>query len=151
VNAKQFKSKVTTSGARSWIEIPFDPDEAWGEKERHYVRGTVAGHRIRGVLQPRGLGFILPLGPAWRRDNAVPDDEAVEVTLSPDGPQSEALAADIVSALEASPKARALFESVAPFYRKNFIRWIEQAKRSETREARIRETVRLLEAGKIQR
>jgi hypothetical protein len=39
--------------------------------------------------------------------------------------------------------------SVAPFYRKNFLRWIDQAKRSETRAARIAEMVKMLEGGKL--
>jgi hypothetical protein len=53
------------------VALPFDPDETWGAAQRHYVAGEVGGHRFRGVLEPTGLGFILPLGPAWRRDNGV--------------------------------------------------------------------------------
>ena len=69
--------------------------------------------------------------------------------LQPDGPQSEALAADITEALNAAPEAETFFHSVAPFYRKNFLRWIDQAKRPETRAARIAEMVKMLEAGKL--
>jgi uncharacterized protein YdeI (YjbR/CyaY-like superfamily) len=71
--------------------------------------------------------------------------------LEPDGPQSEGLAADITTALEASPEAETFFQSVAPFYRKNFLRWIDQAKRPETRAARIAEMVTMLEVGKLRR
>ena len=146
---RRFRSSVTKTGAKAAIDIPFDPAEVCGPQDRYYVAGAIAGRRIRGVLHPTGLGFVLPLGPAWRRDNPLPDDEPVEVVLGPDGPQSDALAADIVDALEDSPAARTFFQSIAPFYRKNFIRWIEEAKRAETRQARVKEMVRMLEAGQL--
>ncbi len=72
--------------------------------------------------------------------------ETIDVMLDPDGPQSEALAADISQALNASPEAETFFQCVAPFYRKNFLRWIDQARRPETRAARNAEMVTMLEA-----
>ena len=45
------------------------------------------------------------------------------------GHQVETISPDIAAALVAEPQARAFFESVAPFYRNNYIRWIESAKR----------------------
>jgi uncharacterized protein YdeI (YjbR/CyaY-like superfamily) len=67
------------------------------------------------------------------------------------GPQVASLAGDIAAALEAEPDARRFFESLATFYRKGYIRWIEQAKRPETRDRRIAETVAALKAGKRER
>ena len=150
VSAQRFTATIVRSGSKAYIEIPFDPGEAWGEKARHYVQGTVGGYRIRGVLSSAGTP-TLSLGPAWRRDRPLPDDGPVEVVLMPDGPQAEEIADDITAALDASPAARTFFQSVAPFYRKNFLRWIEEAKRPETRTARINEMVRLLEAGQMSR
>jgi uncharacterized protein YdeI (YjbR/CyaY-like superfamily) len=40
---------------------------------------------------------------------------------------------------------------LATFYRNNYIRWIESAKRPETRRGRIAEMVDLLKAGTKQR
>jgi hypothetical protein len=39
----------------------------------------------------------------------------------------------------------------SPLYRNGYLRWIEGAKRPETRSARIAETLGLLKAGKKQR
>ena len=61
------------------------------------------------------------------------------------------LAPDLLAALEGEPEARRFFESLATFYRKNFIRWIEQAKRPKTRANRIAETIATLQAGKRER
>ena len=149
MSAKRFESTVVRRKAKAYVPIPFDPNDAWGEKDRHYVRGTVGGCVLRGLLRLEDDGYALPLGPAWLRDNVLPTSPTIDVVLEPDGPQTEALAADITQALDASPEAQIFFQSVAPFYRKNFLRWIDQAKRPETRAARIAEMVTMLEAGKL--
>lgn len=133
------------------MALPFNPNEVWGEKAQHHITGLVNGHKIRGPLRVEGDGTILPLGEAWRRDNGLEEGEEVEVELGPEGPQSESLSADIAEALEAEPQAKAFFEGLATFYRSNYIKWIESAKRPETRRARIVEMIELLKAGKKQK
>ena len=95
------------------------------------------GCRILGKLESDGTAFFLSIGPAWRRDNGLEAGAKVIVELQPEGPQSANLSADITAALDAAPDAQAYFDSLASFYRNNFIRWIESAKRPETRKARI--------------
>lgn len=148
---KRFRATISRAGGKTLIPVPFDPDEAWGRKERHYVDGEVDGHRVRGLLIVNGTFVALPVGAAWLRDTQVALGTPVRVVLWPDGPQVELLAEEIAGALAAAPAAKAFFESVAPFYRKNFLRWIDEAKRPETRQARIGEMVSLLAVGKKQR
>jgi uncharacterized protein YdeI (YjbR/CyaY-like superfamily) len=93
----------------------------------------------------------LPLGAAWRRGSGVEAGTEVEVVLMPEGPQADALPADVLAALEAEPQAKAFFEALATFYRNGYMRWIEGAKRAETRSARIAELLVLLKQGKKQR
>ncbi len=73
------------------------------------------------------------------------------MVLTPEGLQADTLASDIVAALESEPEARTFFESLATFYRNGYVRWIESAKRPQTRSARITELLSLLKAGKKQR
>lgn len=75
----------------------------------------------------------------------------VDVVLSPEGTQSENMSADVIRALDAEPQAKAFFESLATFYRNTFIKWIESAKKHETRAARINEMIELLKTGKKQK
>lgn len=58
------------------------------------------------------------------------------------------LPAYIAKALKANPKAWKFFQQLAPTYRRYFVGWIHTAKRPETREKRIRESIGLLAAGK---
>lgn len=151
MSIQHFTATVATSGTRTLIEIPFDPNEVWGVKQRHYVRGSIDGHTIRGSLGSDGTRYFLPLGAVWRRDNGIEAGMTVEVFLTPEGPQASTMASDIVAALDSDPQARTFFESLATFYRNNYMRWIESAKRPETRSARIAEMVRLLKTGIKQR
>ena len=54
----------------------------------------------------------------------------------------------IAKALRTNPKAWEFFQALARTYRRNFVVWIHTAKRPETRERRIRESIALLAVGK---
>ena len=55
---------------------------------------------------------------------------------------------EFTKALDKNKKAKENFEKLAPSYRKHYIGWIKTAKRDETKERRIRESVILLAKGK---
>ena len=151
MNRQRFTTIIEKSGTRTIIAIPFNPNEVWGVKGRHYISGSVNGCAIRGPLGSDGTRYFIPLGEAWRRDNGLDAGARVDVELLPEGPQMETLAADITAALNQAPEAKAFFEALATFYRKGYIDWIEGAKRPETRAARIDEMMKLLAAGKKQK
>ena len=54
----------------------------------------------------------------------------------------------IAKAVKANAKAWKFFRELAPTYRRNFVVWIHTAKRPDTREKRLRESLALLAAGK---
>jgi uncharacterized protein YdeI (YjbR/CyaY-like superfamily) len=58
------------------------------------------------------------------------------------------LPAYIARALKANKRAWSFFQALAPTYRRHFVGWIHTARRPETREKRIRESIALLAAGK---
>lgn len=149
---QRFKTIITKAGSRTYIALPFNPNEVWGVKQRHHITGSVNGCGVRGSLGSDGSQYFLPLGAAWRRDNGVEAGIEVEVVLKPEGPQADALAPDLLAALDSEPEAKAFFESLATFYRKGYLRWIDgAARRPEIRRARVAEMLDLLKAGKKQR
>ena len=141
MESQKFTATLSVRGNSVAVPIPFDPNEVWGTRDRHDVSGTINECRIRGALQPDRDGYVLMLGPSWRRDNGLALDEEVRVELAPEGPQMDNMPADFADALAANPEAKAFFESIAPFYRKNYLRWIEDARRPETRTRRIGEAM----------
>ena len=133
------------------VRIPFDPVDAWGAKDRHYVTGTIGGYGVRGSLATMSGDPYLLLGPAWCRDPRVGAGASVAVSLVPEGPQLGTLAPDLRAALAADPKVRRFFESLATFYRNDYVDWVEAAKRPETRVKRIAESVEALRAERHRR
>jgi hypothetical protein len=151
--AQRFSARVAP-GPRGHvlIAVPFDPDQAWGAKADHPVGGTVNGRRVRGRITRDGSGWVFTLPPMWMRDAAVAADGDVIIELTPEGPQRADLADDVATALAANPAAAAFFDTLAQFYRKAYLRWIDATtRRPELRAARIAEVVDLLAAGIKQR
>jgi len=54
---------------------------------------------------------------------------------------------DLAGALAKSEKARATWDSLAPSHRKEYVGWIEDAKRAETRAKRIDKAIEMMAAG----
>jgi hypothetical protein len=156
MRARQFNAHVATDSAgRAVIVIPFDPDEAWGAKAFHPVGGRIeplagadCNRGLRGRVTPDGGGWVFALNPTWMLAAGVGVGDEVIAELWPEGPQRADLADDIAAALDANPAAAAFFDTLAQFYRKGYLRWIDATKRRpEVRAERIAEVVDLLAAG----
>jgi uncharacterized protein YdeI (YjbR/CyaY-like superfamily) len=63
-------------------------------------------------------------------------------------PSIPELPAYIAKAIKAEPEAWSFFQKLPRRERRNFVAWIHTAKRPETRERRIRESIALLAAGR---
>ncbi|MFN2385268.1 MAG: YdeI family protein [Thermoanaerobaculia bacterium] len=55
----------------------------------------------------------------------------------------------ITRALAQRTKAWNNFRALAPGYRRNYVRWMTEAKKAETREKRLREAIRRLERNRV--
>ena len=86
--------------------------------------------KAAGLLTPTGLAAA-PTDNTYARRPVVPD-----------------LPAYIAKALKANPKAWKFFQELAPTHRRQFVVWIHLAKRPETRDKHIRESIDLLGARK---
>lgn len=53
----------------------------------------------------------------------------------------------VAAELARHPKAQALFDSLPPSYRRDYLRWITEAKQEATRLRRLEEAIRRLESG----
>jgi Bacteriocin-protection, YdeI or OmpD-Associated/Domain of unknown function (DUF1905) len=149
MQSQEFAAVVASAGrGKLLVPVPFDPNQVWGPKQRHHVAGTVNGVRVRAVVEPAGDGFAFTLGRTSPAGCGVAAGDEVTVEIAPEGPQRDDLAEDVAAALAANPEAGAFFDSLAQFYRRGYLRWIDATKRRpEQRAERIAEMVRLLESG----
>jgi uncharacterized protein YdeI (YjbR/CyaY-like superfamily) len=54
----------------------------------------------------------------------------------------------LADALAADTEAKAAFEALALTHKKEFARWVDEAKRAETRQSRVERTVQMLREGR---
>jgi len=145
---KTFEAKLTGEGPGSaWtkIEIPFDVVEAFGARGRVSIRGTMNGAPFRNSLFPNGDGthHMMVNKELQRAANAKAGD-TVRVTLEPDdAPRTIEVPDDFRKAL-AKAKCAPAFEKLAPSKKKLIVDAIVQAKKAETRAARIEKALAAL-------
>jgi Bacteriocin-protection, YdeI or OmpD-Associated len=143
---------VAAGRGKLLVPVPFNPDQVWGARQKHHIAGTVNGIRVRAVLEPAGEGFGFTLGPTSPAGCGVAVGDEVAVEIAPEGPQRDDLAEDVAAALAANPDAGAFFDSLAQYYRRAYLRWIDATKRRpEQRAERIAEMVKLLSSGTKER
>jgi bacteriocin resistance YdeI/OmpD-like protein/uncharacterized protein DUF1905 len=153
MRTRRFVARVAAGPrGRGVVAVPFGPDGAWGAKPEHHVGGTANGQPVRGMIVPDAGGWVFVLSAMWMRDTGAAIGDEVTFELAPEGPLRADLAADVAAAIEANPAAAAFFDTLAQFYRKAYLRWIDATtRRPEVRAARIAEVVDLLAAGVKQR
>jgi hypothetical protein len=154
VEPRQFTTTLADNGrGGAFLAVPFDPDQVWAVKRRHHVTGTVNGCRVRGVIETGDGPAGFTVGATWLRGfRGVAIGDTVTVVIAPEGPQREDLDDDVAAALDGNPEAGAFFDSLAQFYRRAYLKWVDGAKRRpEVRAERIAELVRLLTSGVKQR
>ena len=54
---------------------------------------------------------------------------------------------DLKAALQANPQAGLIFEKLSHSHQKQYVEWIESAKKADTRQTRINKTIQMLPEG----
>ena len=153
VQRMRFTATIATGPRQTLrVPVPFDPDQVWSPKPTHAVNGTVNATFVRSRLERDAVGWLMPISRMWARDCAMRAGLEVDVDIAPEGAQRAELAPDVAEALNANEKAAAFFDTLAQFYTKAYLKWIDSTKRRpDLRAERIDEVVRLLEQGVKQR
>jgi hypothetical protein len=123
-----------------------------GGKKTPPVRVTVNGNTFDGRIGRMGGETLLGFNKAVRAACGVEagDEVDVEVVLA-EGPPAIDVPEDLAAALARDDAARTAFDGLAPSHRKEFARWVGEAKRPETRERRVAETLTMLREGRTRR
>jgi hypothetical protein len=145
----RFRATVELGGkTATGIEVPEDVVAALGSGNRPPVTVTVGGHSYRTTVARMGGRFLVPLSAENRTAAGVAAGDQVEVDIELDsGPREVALPGDLAAALAGDDTARANFDGLSFTHRKEWVRWIEEAKRPETRATRLAKTVESLHAA----
>lgn len=123
------------------IEVPAAIVETLGQGKRAKVVVALKGYSYRSTIAVMGGKFMLPLAKEHRTKAGIADGDTVEVTLTPDDtPREVEVPKDFAAAMKKAGATKA-FDALAYTYRKEHVRAVEEAKKPETRLARIEKIV----------
>lgn len=135
-----------TGKTATMFRIPFDLEETFG-RARPPVKVTIRGHTWRttpGVYG--GVGYVV-VNRAVKAATGVdaPDRVAVVMELDKE-PRRVRIPTDLARALADDADAKAAFAGLSFTHRREYVEWVKEAKRPETRRRRIEQTVERVRA-----
>ena len=141
----RFTATLDRRGTGALVEVPFDVRIAFGQA-RPPVRATVNGHTFRSTIAVYGGRYYLGFNRGVRAAAAAGIGDVLTIDLERDEQERTVdLPADLAAALD--PKARAAFDGLSVTHRREYVRWLEDAKREQTRKQRITRAVEMLRDG----
>ena len=109
---------------------PRKRNSKWSDWNKKRVKKLIAG----GILAPAGLKSI----------------KNVDLTIETKSQQKELeVPAYIIEGLATSNRAFEFFSNLSPSRKRMFVQWIESAKKEETRQRRLLETIRLCSENRL--
>jgi hypothetical protein len=149
VAAKRFTVELErVQKTATMFRVPFDLKEAFGQA-RPPVKVTIRGYTWRttpGVYD--GVGHVV-VNRAAKAATGVDAPDRVRVTMELDAePRTVRLPADLRAALRDDPEAEGAFAKLSYTHRREYVEWIAEAKRPETRAQRITSTIERARTGR---
>jgi len=146
----RFHTRVLLEGkTATGIQVPDDVIAGLGGGKRPAVLITINGYSYRTTAMFMGGRFMVPLAAEHRTGAGVSGGEEVDVDIELDTAVREVVVpADLAAALAAQPSVLAFFDQLSFTHRKEWVRWIEDAKKPETRQARLAKTIDELREGR---
>ena len=136
-------------GGGAFVEVPFDVEKEYGSKKPK-VKAMIEGVPYRGTLVRMGTEcHLLLILKGIREQIGKTFGDEVHVTLEPDTePRVVEIPKDLMKEFKKDKGARAIFDKLSYSHQKEYVTWINDAKKDETRQNRIHKTIEMLKQGK---
>jgi hypothetical protein len=147
--SERFRAELHPSGGGgSAFDVPAPVGEALSEAKRPPVTVAINGHEFRTRLAVYGGKQLVGVSKANRAAAGIDIGDAFDVAIALDTePREVEIPTDLAEALGAEPAAAATFDGFSYTHRRQFVLWVTQAKRPETRARRVAGTLEHLRAG----
>jgi hypothetical protein len=145
----KFKAKIESGdGGGAWILFPYDTRREFGTKGKVPVKATFDGVPYTGSLIKYGHPqHMLGLLKSIREQIGKQAGDVIDIELWKD---EEPRTVEVPPVFEAAMKKAgvlATFETLSYTHRKEYCRWIIDAKKEETRTARLTKAIEMLKNG----
>ena len=148
---KKYKFKATIQGADgggACVLFPYDVEKEFATKGRVPVKATFDGIPYAGSMVKYGRPeHMLPILKAIREQIGKGPGESVQVEVWKDEEERTLEVPAPFDALLKKEKLLADFEKLSYTHRKEYCRWIAEAKKEETRTKRMANAVEMLRGG----
>lgn len=140
---------IDPGGGGAFVEVPFDVEKAFGSKKPK-VKATFDGVPYRGILARMGTDYhILIILKSIREQIGKSFGDKVKVTVELDTePRVIEVPKDLLKELKKHKEAKAFFDKLSYTHKREYVMWVNEAKKEETRQNRIVKTIEMLETGK---
>jgi len=134
----------------AFIKIPFDVKTAFG-KTRLKIKAAFDGIEYRGsiAIMDKNIGPVIGLKKDIRQQINKSFGDSIQVTMQEDiEPRIVEVPDDLRKVLSTNHAAKEIFENFAYTHRKEYVNWINEAKKAETRDRRILKAIAMISSGK---
>jgi hypothetical protein len=145
-----FTATLVPRGPAAAVVLDDNQAAAVGEGAKRFpVVATINGYTWRTTVARMHGELLLGLSREVRDGAGVKAGDSVQVELGLDtAPRDVEVPKALAAALDDDPTAAAAFAALAYTHRKEFARWIDDAKRDETRQRRVAQALQMLREGK---
>jgi hypothetical protein len=132
----------------AYIEPPFDVEEVFGAK-RVKVLATFDGLEYRGSLVRMGGCYMLGMTQEIRKKIGKDFGDTIDVTIEKDEEERNVdVPSDLQEAMNNNPEAQKTYDKLSYTGKREYVLWITDAKRAETRADRVEKAIVKLSEGK---
>jgi hypothetical protein len=144
-----FKATIEAGpGGGAGVAFPYSVEQEFGERGNVPVKATLDGVSYTGSLMNCGVGpHILGVLKSTRAKLGKGPGDSIDVVVWKD---DEVRTVQVPAGFEKLMKMEgvlAAFEKLSYTHRKEYCRWIGEAKKEETRQARMEKSVQMLKKG----
>lgn len=135
-------------GGGAFVEVPFDVEKEFGSK-RPKIRAMIDGVAYRGILTRMDTDcHVLGIRKEIREQIGKTLGDEVTITVELDTePRVVEIPSELKKAFRTEKEAKAFFEKLSYTHQREYVTWIDEAKRTETRQNRIAKTIEMLKKG----
>ena len=136
-------------GGGAFVEVPFDVEEAFGSKKPK-VKAMIEGVPYRGTLVRMGTEcHLLLILKSIREQIGKTFGDEIKVSVEADVEERVVtVPAELKRLFKSEQDAKVAFEKLSYTHQREYVTWINEAKKDETRQSRVAKTVERLKKGK---
>ena len=147
---QRFTAELRSAGdsGGAGFDVPHEVAAALSDAKRPPVVVTIGDHAFRTRLAVYGGQPMVGVSKANRAAAGVDVGYRFDVAIAVDEePRTVEVPGDLAEALAADPEAAAAFDRLSFTHRREYVNWITEARKPETRARRVAGTVERLRGG----